>query len=166
MLRRVGKGEPSCHETSAASLPRIIVRRRFSRRFQAGVRSFRCEVHALLQGRTAMKYKTLSLHSDFEVAFAARQVQAAEMTLAPGSNTGGPDNRHRGADQWMYVVSGTGLAVIDGVQQPLQAGSLLVIEHGETHEIRCTGGQPLRTVNFYSPPAYDDDGEPLPAGEG
>jgi mannose-6-phosphate isomerase-like protein (cupin superfamily) len=112
-----------------------------------------------------MKYKTLSLQSDFEVAFAARQVQAAEMTLAPGSNTGGPDNRHRGADQWMYVVSGTGLAVIDGVQQPLQAGSLLVIEHGESHEIRCTGGQPLRTVNFYSPPAYDDDGEPLPAGE-
>jgi len=41
-----------------------------------------------------------------------------------------------------------------------------VIEHGESHEIRCTGGQPLRTVNFYSPPAYDDDGEPLPAGEG
>ncbi len=31
-----------------------------------------------------MKYKTLSLQSDFEVAFAARQVQAAQMTLAPG----------------------------------------------------------------------------------
>ena len=112
-----------------------------------------------------MKHKTLSLQSEFEVAFASRQVQAAEMTLAPGSNTGGPDNRHRGADQWMYVVSGTGLAIVDGVQQPLQAGSLLVIEHGETHEIRCTGDQPLRTVNFYSPPAYRNDGEPLPAGE-
>lgn len=112
-----------------------------------------------------MKHKALSLQSGFEVAFASRQVQAAEMTLAPDSNTGGPDNRHRGADQWMYVVSGTGLAIVDGVQQPLQAGSLLVIEHGETHEIRCTGDQPLRTVNFYSPPAYRDDGEPLPAGE-
>ncbi len=65
----------------------------------------------------------------------------------------------------MYVVSGNGLAIIDGVQQPLQAGSLLVIEHGESHEIRCTGDQPLRTLNFYSPPAYDDEGEPLPAGE-
>lgn len=112
-----------------------------------------------------MKHKTLPLQSGFEVAFASRQVQAAEMTLAPGSNTGGPDNRHRGADQWMYVVSGTGLAIVDGVQQVLQAGSLLVIEHGEAHEIRCTGDQPLRTVNFYSPPAYRNDGEPLPAGE-
>jgi len=113
-----------------------------------------------------MKHKTLSLQSDFEVAFAVRNVQAAGMTLAPGANTGGPHNRHGGADQWLYVVSGTGLAVVDGVQQPLQSGSLLVIEHGETHEIRCTGAEPLRTVNFYSPPAYDDDGEALPAGEG
>lgn len=112
-----------------------------------------------------MKHKTLSLRSDFEVAFAVRDVQAAEMTLAPGGNTGGPDNRHRGADQWMYVVSGSGVAIVGGVQQPLRAGSLLMIECGETHEIRCTGEEPLRTVNFYSPPAYDDDGEALPAGK-
>lgn len=113
-----------------------------------------------------MKHKALSLQSDFEVAFAVRKVQAAEMTLAPGSNTGGPDNRHSGADQWMYVVSGSGLAIVDGVRQPLQAGSLLVIEHGETHEIRCTGDEPLCTVNFYSPPAYDKTGDTLPAGDG
>ena len=112
-----------------------------------------------------MKHRLLSLKSDFDVAFVVRKVQAAEMTLAPGSNTGGPDNRHRGADQWMYVVSGAGMAIVDGVQQPLQAGSLLVIEHDEAHEIRCTGDEPLRTVNFYSPPAYDKNGEELPAGE-
>ena len=112
-----------------------------------------------------MKHKVLLLQSDFEVAFAVRKVQAAEMTLGAGSKTGGPDNRHRGADQWMYVVAGTGLAIVNGVQQPLRPGSLLVIEHGETHEIRCTGEESLRTVNFYSPPDYDDDGEELPAGE-
>lgn len=112
-----------------------------------------------------MKYKMLSLQSDFEVAFAVRKVQAAEMTLAPDDKTGGPDNRHGGADQWMYVVSGSGIAIVDGVRQPLQPGSLLVIERGETHEIRCTGDAPLRTVNFYSPPAYRDDSETLPAGE-
>ncbi|MGH8146579.1 MAG: cupin domain-containing protein [Rhodanobacteraceae bacterium] len=113
-----------------------------------------------------MKHKVLSLQSDFDVVFALHKVQAAEMTLAPGASTGGPDNRHAGADQWLYVVSGTGMAIVEGVQQPLQAGSLLVIEHGEAHEIGCSGDQPLRTVNFYSPPAYHDDGEPLPAGDG
>lgn len=120
----------------------------------------------LLTGRTAMKHKTLSLRSGFNVAFAVRNLQAAEMTLAPGTSTGGPHNRHAGADQWLYVVSGTGMAIVEGVQQPLQAGSLLVIERGENHEIRSNDEQPLRTINFYSPPAYDGDGEPLPAGDG
>jgi mannose-6-phosphate isomerase-like protein (cupin superfamily) len=113
-----------------------------------------------------MKYKALSLDAEFEVAFEVRKVQAAGMTLTPASSTGGPDNRHPGADQWLFVVSGSGLAIVDGMEQPLKAGSLLVIEHGETHEIRCTGDDPLRTINFYSPPAYDEEGKPLPAGEG
>jgi mannose-6-phosphate isomerase-like protein (cupin superfamily) len=112
-----------------------------------------------------MKHKKLELDAEFDVAFAVRKVQAAEMVLEPGAKTGGPDNRHAGADQWLFVVSGSGLAVVDGSRQPLQAGSLLVIERGEAHEIRCRGDAPLRTVNFYSPPAYADNGEPLPAGD-
>ncbi len=112
-----------------------------------------------------MKHKKLELNAEFEVAFALRHVQAAEMVLEPGSATGGPDNRHAGADQWLFVVSGTGLAVVDGTRWPLLAGSLLVVERGEAHEIRCTGDEPLRTVNFYSPPAYAENGELLPAGD-
>lgn len=113
-----------------------------------------------------MKYKKLELEAEFEVAFAVRDVQAAQMVLAPGAHTGGPDNRHAGADQWLFVVSGAGQAVVNGTRQPLQAGGLLVIERGEAHEIRCTGDQPLRTLNLYSPLAYTDSGDPLPAGEG
>lgn len=113
-----------------------------------------------------MKHNELALDAEFEVVASVRGAQVASMTLAPGSGTGGPDNRHRGADQWLFVVSGEGLAIIDGKHQPLRAGSLLVIERGEAHEIRCTGGEPLRTIDFYSPPAYRDDGEPLPGGEG
>ena len=36
-----------------------------------------------------------------------------------------------------------------------------LIERGETHEIRNTGKEPLRTVNFYVPPAYDAAGKKL-----
>lgn len=112
-----------------------------------------------------MKYKQLPFGAGFRVAFNVRQAQAAEMVIAPGDSEGGPDNRHRGADQWLYVVSGTGLAIVDGTEQKLRAGSLLVIENGETHEIRNTGHVLLKTLNFYYPPAFDDEGEPLPAGE-
>lgn len=113
-----------------------------------------------------MKHARLTLEEGFDTVFSVRTVQAAQMVLAPGANTGGPDNRHAGADQWLYVVSGSGVAIVDSRQQALEEGSLLVIERGETHEIRCTGDHALRTVNFYSPPAYANDGEPLPAGRG
>jgi mannose-6-phosphate isomerase-like protein (cupin superfamily) len=86
------------------------------------------------------------------------------MVLAPGDCEGGPDNAHRATDQWLFVVSGTGLAIVDGARRRLRAGSLLVIERGERHEIRNTGRTPLRTLNVYAPPAYDAEGEPLPAG--
>lgn len=111
-----------------------------------------------------MKHKRFRFGKGFRVAFAVRKVQAAEMVIAPGDSEGGPDNRHRGADQWLYVVSGTGVAVVDGRRQSLAAGSLLVIERGERHEIRNSGRTLLKTVNLYSPPAYDQEEEPLPAG--
>ena len=94
-----------------------------------------------------------------------RASQAAEMVLAPGDAEGDCGNRHRGADQWLYVVSGTGEAMVDGKRHRLRAGSLLLIERREKHQIRNTGRALLRTLNFYSPPAYRKDGNPLPRGK-
>ena len=111
-----------------------------------------------------MKHKRFRFGPGFRVAFDVRKVQAAEMVIAPGDSEGGPDNRHRGADQWLYVVSGTGLAIVEGRRQPLKAGSLLVVERGERHEIRNTGRTRLKTVNFYYPPAFRRDGEPKGPG--
>lgn len=87
------------------------------------------------------------------------------MVLAPGDAEGGPDNRHRGADQWLYVVSGTGEARMARTRLKLAPGSLLFIERKERHEIRNTGRAPLRTLNFYAPPAYRRDGNPLSRGK-
>jgi mannose-6-phosphate isomerase-like protein (cupin superfamily) len=111
-----------------------------------------------------MKRKKLRFGNGFRVVFGTQQAQAAEMTLAADDCEGGPDNRHRGSDQWLYVVSGTGVAVVNKNRYPLRTGTLLLIEHGDTHEIRNTGEEPLRTLNFYVPPAYTEDGEPLPRG--
>ena len=111
-----------------------------------------------------MRSKLLRFGKGFRVAFAVRKAQAAEMVIAPGDSEGGPDNRHRGADQWLYVVSGTGVAIVDGRRAALKTGRLLVIERGERHEIRNTGRTPLRTLNFYYPPAFDADGDPVGPG--
>lgn len=111
-----------------------------------------------------MKNKTLRFGEGFRVVFGNHQGQAAEMTLAPGDSEGGPDNRHRGSDQWLFVVAGKGVAVVNRRRHALRAGTLLLIEHGDKHEIRNTGDEPLRTLNLYIPPAYSMDGEPLPRG--
>src|SRR5262245_4225718 len=111
-----------------------------------------------------MKRKHLRFGEGFRIGPRNRHSQAAEMVLAAGDTEGGPDNRHRGSDQWLYVVSGTGTAIVNGRRSTLRAGTLLLIERGDTHEIRNIGRVPLRTLNIYVPPAYIKGGETLPRG--
>jgi len=106
-----------------------------------------------------------SKERNFRVAFGNRRGQAAEMIIPPGDAEGNSENRHRGADQWLFVVAGNGKATINGRSSKLGPGTLILIEHGDKHEILNTGGTLLRTLNFYTPPAYSADGEPLPRGK-
>jgi len=87
------------------------------------------------------------------------------MVLPPGDKEGGPDNRHKGADQWLFVVDGTGRATVNGKRYPLRSGSLVLIEKGDVHEVLNTGRTLLRTVNIYVPPAYKKSGARLPRGK-
>src|SRR5690242_16645488 len=112
-----------------------------------------------------MHRKHLRFGNGFRVAFGNARAQAAEMAIPPGDAEGDARNRHRGADQWLYVVSGTGTARVNGRRIALRAGTLLLIEHRDRHEVRNTGRTPLRTLNLYVPPAYTKDGEPLPRGK-
>jgi mannose-6-phosphate isomerase-like protein (cupin superfamily) len=109
--------------------------------------------------------KQLRFGRGFRVIPGNRASQAAEMVLSPGDAEGDAGNRHRGADQWLYVVSGTGEATVDGKRHRLRAGTLLLIERREKHEVRNTGRGLLRTLNFYAPPAYRKDGNPLSRGK-
>jgi mannose-6-phosphate isomerase-like protein (cupin superfamily) len=47
---------------------------------------------------------------------------------------------------------------------PAVSSSILLIEKGDTHEIRNTGRAPLKTLNIYVPPAYTKGGDELPRG--
>jgi mannose-6-phosphate isomerase-like protein (cupin superfamily) len=111
-----------------------------------------------------MPRKQLRFGRGFSVALGNRRAQAATMMLEPGDTEGGPDNAHRGSDQWLYVLSGRGRATIGDRRQDLKGGTLLLIEHGVEHEIRNTGRTPLRTLNLYVPPAYSASGRPLSRG--
>src|SRR5262245_1104470 len=113
-----------------------------------------------------MQHKHLQFGQGFRVVLGDDHSQAAQMTLGPGETEGGADNSHRGADQWLFVVGGEGEAIVKGQRVELREGTLVLIQRGETHEIRNTGRGPLRTLNVYVPPAYTADGDELPPGRG
>jgi mannose-6-phosphate isomerase-like protein (cupin superfamily) len=111
-----------------------------------------------------MPRKQLRFGHGFNVVVSNRSAQGASMVLGPGESEGGPDNQHRGSDQWLYVVSGIGSVIVGGRREKLRAGTLLLIPRKTTHEIRNTGRTPLKTLNLYVPPAYTSVRNPLPRG--
>ena len=113
-----------------------------------------------------MKSEQLSFRPGFRLSVGNARSQAAVMVLPAGGKEGGPDNNHRGADQWLFVVGGTGAAIINGHKTILKTGMMVLIEAGDRHEIRNTGRSLLKTVSVYVPPAYRDEETELPAGRG
>jgi mannose-6-phosphate isomerase-like protein (cupin superfamily) len=99
---------------------------------------------------------------EFAVLGRTRSSQAATMTLAPNAESDESSaNEHAWAEQWLYVVSGTGTARIGRRSVALKPGSLVLIEKREPHKIRAGRRSRLVTVNIYVPPAYGADGVPL-----
>lgn len=69
-----------------------------------------------------MPRKQLGFRKGFAIALRNARAQAATMVIAPGDAEGGPDTRHRGSDQWLYVLSGSGRATVNGRRQALKSG--------------------------------------------
>jgi len=90
----------------------------------------------------------------FQVLGGSPRSQAATMVLAPGEQTGGADNRHSADQLGLYVLEGEGRARVADQELTLRPGDLLLIEAGEAHQIAGAGGQPLKTLDIYAPPAY------------
>jgi mannose-6-phosphate isomerase-like protein (cupin superfamily) len=110
--------------------------------------------------------KTGAKRGEFNILFNTPNAQAAMMTLRPGGvSDEEPSNEHPRSEQWLFVISGSGEASIGKRRGQLRRvklseNSLLLIEKGEQHQIRNTGRKHLRTLNFYAPPAYGENGEP------
>lgn len=107
-----------------------------------------------------MKRTHLRFGQGFHVRISNSRAQAATMTLVAGDREGDSHNRHRGADQWLFGVRGTGTARINGKPYALRPGSLLLLEQGDTHEIIAGRGR-LETLNLHVPPAYTAEGDEL-----
>ena len=97
----------------------------------------------------------LAEDSLFRIVAGTAQSQVGILVLGPGEKTGGLHaSDHPQSDQVVYIVSGNGEATVRDQTAPLAPGDVLIIEAGDPHELRCTGNEPLRTLNVYAPAAY------------
>jgi mannose-6-phosphate isomerase-like protein (cupin superfamily) len=103
---------------------------------------------------------THTLTKSFAVLLESASAQAALMNLKPGETSGEFGNEHPKAEQWLYVIAGSGTVRFGKRRRALREGSLIVIPRGETHQIINTAKRgALSTLNFYVPPAYTKSGE-------
>lgn len=97
------------------------------------------------------KWKLQNAAPQWKILSRTNHSVAAIMTVNPGEPEGGPENRHKTSDQWLFVLGGSGSAIVNRTKVTLKKGALLLIKAGEAHEIKSTKRSKLRTVNFYGP---------------
>ncbi|HEX4606619.1 MAG TPA: cupin domain-containing protein [Urbifossiella sp.] len=98
-----------------------------------------------------MRHEHLQFGRGFRIFIDHAHAEAAPLTLAPGETGGGPGGGHTDRDQWLYVCAGAGVAVVGGEHIDLRTGMLVRIGEGETHEVRNTGTELLKTLTVYVP---------------
>jgi mannose-6-phosphate isomerase-like protein (cupin superfamily) len=93
-----------------------------------------------------------SLENDYfrEVLFTGPHSQLVVMSIAPGEDIG--METHDDVDQFIRIEAGTGRAILNGKEYPLEDGSAVVIPAGTEHDIvNGSGSQPLKLYTIYSP---------------
>jgi mannose-6-phosphate isomerase-like protein (cupin superfamily) len=87
------------------------------------------------------------------VLYTAKNSQLVVMSIPPGEEIGAEIHT---LDQFIRVEQGTGKAVLDGKEHPLQDGSAVVIPAGTNHNIINTGKTDMKLYTIYSPPEHRD----------
>jgi mannose-6-phosphate isomerase-like protein (cupin superfamily) len=85
------------------------------------------------------------------VIFTGPKSQLVLMSLLPGEEIGA--EVHDG-DQILYIVDGEGRAVLDGVDEEIEKGSLVFVPTGVRHNVVCDKGEPLKLFTLYAPPQH------------
>ena len=88
------------------------------------------------------------------VLFTGERAQLVVMSLRPGEDIG--EEVHANVDQLLYAVDGEGAAVIEDEETAFAAGSLFFVPKGTRHNVKNTGGEPLKLFTVYAPPQHAD----------
>jgi mannose-6-phosphate isomerase-like protein (cupin superfamily) len=84
-----------------------------------------------------------------------QSVELFRDTMNPGLSTG--VHVHREADEFFYVISGKGLAMVDGSEVPVEADDVVFVPKGHDHRLKNAGSTPLEIVFLVDKPGLASD---------
>ncbi len=85
-------------------------------------------------------------------------VSLAKFRLEAGASTG--SSRYFGCDEFFVVLSGTGVARLNGMETSVRAGSVVAIARGDPHALRADGEGPLEFIAVLAPAFQPECYEP------
>lgn len=92
-------------------------------------------------------------NSDFRrVLYTGKNLQLVLMSIEAGDDIGEEVHGHR--DQFFRVEQGSGEVWIDGNRSAVKADDAFIVPAGARHNVKNTGGGPLRVYTIYGPPEH------------
>ncbi|HYM38996.1 MAG TPA: cupin domain-containing protein [Thermoplasmata archaeon] len=89
------------------------------------------------------------------VLYTAKHQQLVLMRLKPGEEIG--EEVHEDVDQFFRFEAGTGVALIDGVRNPVKDGTAVIVPCGARHNVINTSKTAdLKLYTIYAPPEHKD----------
>jgi quercetin dioxygenase-like cupin family protein len=80
----------------------------------------------------------------------AQHCSMCVIVVAPGE-TVRPAHSHPNGEEIIYIVRGSGKVMIEGVVQPVKAGSAVLFPQGKIHMLRNTGTEEMKVACFFAP---------------
>ncbi len=100
-----------------------------------------------------IEQETLANTDYRRVLYTAKFSQLVLMNIQPGGEIG--EEVHH-LDQFIRIESGSGKAILDGVEHVLATDFAIVVPAGTKHNILNIGDTELKLYTIYSPPEHKD----------
>jgi quercetin dioxygenase-like cupin family protein len=82
----------------------------------------------------------------------ARHCSMCLIRVAPGQ-TVRPAHSHPNGEEVIYVITGAGRVMIEGVVHPVRAGSAVLFPQGKVHMLQNSGTEEMKVACFFAPPS-------------
>lgn len=93
-------------------------------------------------------------NTDFRrVLYTAKNCQLVVMSLNPSEDIG--EEVHT-LDQFFRCELGTGKVILDGNENPIESGTVIIVPAGARHNIINVGADALKLYTLYAPPNHRD----------